>query len=83
MSDRAVRWAGGSRRRMRQSGVTIEARPGAVRERKPRPFGYAVQVRQFGRLVARVRVAGRCVERRLAQGLVVQCKIAKRSIDLH
>ena len=64
-------------------GVTIEARPGAVREGKPRPFGYDVQVRQSGRLVARVRVAGRCVERRLAQGLVVQCKIAKRSIELH
>ena len=39
-------------------GVTIEARPGAVREGKPRPFGYDVQVRQSGRLVARVRVAG-------------------------
>jgi hypothetical protein len=64
-------------------GVTIEARPGAVREGKPRPFGYDVQVRQSGRLVARVRVAGRCVERRLAQGLVVQCRIAKRSVELH
>jgi len=64
-------------------GVTIEARPGAVREGKPRPFGYDVQVRQSGRLVARVRVAGRCVERRLAQGLVVQCRIARRSIELH
>jgi hypothetical protein len=64
-------------------GVTIEARPGAVREGKPRPFGYDVQVRQSGRLVARVRVAGRCVDRRLAQGLVVQCRIARRSIDLH
>jgi hypothetical protein len=64
-------------------GVTIEARPGAVRAGKPRPFGYDVQMRQSGRLVARVRLAGRCVERRLAQGLVVQCKIAKRSIELH
>ena len=64
-------------------GVTIEARPGAVREGKSRPFGYDIQVRQSGRLVARVRVAGRCVDRRLAQGLVVQCKIAKRSIQLH
>ena len=35
-------------------GVTIEARPGAVREGRPRPFGYDVQVRQSGRLVARV-----------------------------
>ena len=48
-------------------GVVIEARPGAVREGSPRPFGYDVQVRQSGRLVARVRVAGRCVERRRAQ----------------
>jgi hypothetical protein len=64
-------------------GVTIEARPGAVREGKPRPFGYDVQVRQSGRLVARVRVAGRCVQRRLAQGLVVQCRTAKRSVELH
>jgi hypothetical protein len=64
-------------------GVTIEARPGAVRAGKPRPFGYDVQVRQSGRIVARVRVAGRCVERRLAQGLVVQCRIAKRSVELH
>ena len=63
--------------------MTIEARPGAVREDKPRPFGYDVQVRQSGRLVARVRVAGRCVERRLAQGLVVQCRIARRSVELH
>ena len=62
-------------------GVTIEARPGAVREGRPRPFGYDVQVRQSGRLVARVRVAGRCVERRLAQGLVVQCRIARRSVS--
>ena len=63
--------------------MTIEARLGAVREGKPRPFGYDVQVRQSGRLVARMRVAGRCGERRLAQGLVVQCKIAKRTVDLH
>jgi hypothetical protein len=64
-------------------GVTIEARPGAVREGRPRPFGYDVQVRQSGRLVARVRMAGRCVERRLAQGQVVQCRIARRSVQLH
>ena len=64
-------------------GVTIEARPGAVREGRPRPFGYDVQVRQSGRLVARVRVAGRCTERRLAQGLVVRCRITRRSVELH
>lgn len=64
-------------------GVTIEARPGAVREGKPRPFGYDIQVRQSGRLVARVRVAGRCVERRESRGLVVRCRIARRSAELH
>ena len=69
---------------MRQSGVTIEARLGAVREGKPRPFGYTTcRCASPDRLVARMRVAGRCGERRLAQGLVVQCKIAKRTVDLH
>jgi len=64
-------------------GLVIEARPGGVREGKPRPFGYDVQVRQSGRVVARVRVAGRCVERRESRGLVVRCRIARRSAELH
>ena len=64
-------------------GIMVEARPGGVRLGRPRPFGYDVQIRQSGRLVARVRMAGRCVERRLPQGLVNQCQIARRRAELH
>jgi hypothetical protein len=64
-------------------GATFDILPGGVRPGAPRPFGYDVQVRQSGRLVARVRVAGRCVQRREARGLVVRCSIAKRSVELH
>jgi hypothetical protein len=63
-------------------GIMVEARPGGVREGHPRPFGYDVQVHQSGRLIARLRQAGRCVERRLAQGLVTQCTIARSSYQL-
>jgi len=65
-----------------QYGVAVQARPGGVRLGAPRPFGYDVQVRQSGRLLARVRAAGRCVELRLAQGLVTQCQIRRRSTQL-
>ncbi len=64
-------------------GIMVEARPGGVREGQPRPFGYDVQVHQSGRLIARLRQAGRCVERRLPQGLVSQCRIARSSYQLH
>jgi hypothetical protein len=64
-------------------GVMVEARPGSVREGHPRPFGYDVQVHQSGRLIARLRQAGRCVQNRLPQGLVVQCRIARSSYQLH
>jgi hypothetical protein len=63
-------------------GIMVEARPGSVREGHPRPFGYDVQVHQSGRLIARLRQAGRCVERRLPQGLVNQCTIARSSYQL-
>jgi hypothetical protein len=63
-------------------GVGIGARPGAVRLGKPRPFGYDVQVRQSGRLIARARMAGRCVERRDSRGIFTDCKIARRSEKL-
>ena len=63
-------------------GILVEARPGGVRLGRPRPFGYDVQVRQSGRLVARVRMAGRCFERRRPQGLVTECQIARRSAQL-
>ena len=64
-------------------GIMVEARPGSVRPGRPRPFGYDVQVHQSGRLIARVRQAGRCVQHRLPQGLVVQCRIARSSYQLH
>jgi hypothetical protein len=63
-------------------GIMVEARPGGVRLGQPRPFGYDVQVHQSGRLIARLRQAGRCVERRLPQGLVTQCSIARSSYQL-
>jgi hypothetical protein len=63
-------------------GIMVEARPGSVRLGQPRPFGYDVQVHQSGRLIARVRQAGRCVERRLPQGLFTQCRIARSSYQL-
>lgn len=63
-------------------GILVEARPGGVRLGQPRPFGYDVQVRQSGRLIARLRQAGRCVERRLPQGLFTQCRIARSSYQL-
>ena len=64
-------------------GVVVNARPGSPRVGKPRPFGYDVQVRQSGRLVARLRAAGRCLEVRRPQGLVLECRMAKRRIELH
>ncbi len=64
-------------------GISVEARPGSVRLGRPRPFGYDVQVRQSGRLIARLRQAGRCTERRLPQGLFTSCKIARSSYELH
>lgn|GEM_PF-5903274 len=50
--------------------------------KKNRPFGYDVQVRQSGRLLARVRKAGRCVERRDSRGIFTACKIARASTKL-
>jgi hypothetical protein len=63
-------------------GVSINARPGGVRRGHPRPFGYDVHVRQSGRLLARVRVAGLCREVRGSRGIFTQCRIARRSIQL-
>lgn len=63
-------------------GILVEARPGGVRPGRPRPFGYDVQVRQSGRLIARVRMAGQCVQERRAQGIVDVCRIARRSAQL-
>jgi hypothetical protein len=64
-------------------GLVIQARPGGVRTGSPRPFGYDVQVRQSGRLLARVRAAGRCVELRDSRGFFVQCRMRARSTQLN
>lgn len=57
-------------------GFTVSAFPGAA---KNRPFGYDVQARQAGRLLARVRKAGRCVDIRRSSGIFHSCTIARSS----
>ncbi len=57
-------------------GIIVSAFPGAARNR---PFGFDVQVRQSGRLLARVRRAGRCTDTPLNGGLVHRCKVARHS----
>jgi hypothetical protein len=54
-------------------GITANARGGA----RQKPFGYDVQVRQAGRLVARVRRVGRCVLERRSVGIFRACKLAR------
>lgn len=60
-------------------GFTVSTFPGAA---KNRPFGYDVQVRQAGRLLARVRKAGRCRDIRRNGGSFHSCAIARSSILL-
>jgi hypothetical protein len=57
-------------------GIVVTTHPGAARNR---PFGFDVQVRQSGRLLARVRRAGRCTDRPLNGGIVHRCKVARHS----
>jgi hypothetical protein len=57
-------------------GIVVDARPGAA---KNQPFGFDVQVRQAGRLLARVRRAGRCVDVRRQSGIFLLCKVARSS----
>ena len=64
-----ARWAA-------EYGITVDAFPAAG---KNRPFGFDVQVRQSGRLLARVRRAGRCVDRPLNGGISHSCKVARHS----
>ena len=64
-------------------GAVIKVNPSAARIGKPRPFGYDVQVRHSGRLVARVRMAGRCFERHDSRGNFVTCRILKKRNELH
>jgi hypothetical protein len=55
-------------------GIVVDAFPGAGRNR---PFGFDVQARQSGRLLARVRRAGRCTDTPLNGGFVHKCTIAR------
>ena len=64
-----ARWAA-------EAGIVVDAFPGAARNR---PFGYDVQVKQSGRLLARVRRAGRCVDTPLNGGFSHRCKVARSS----
>ena len=64
-----ARWAA-------EAGIVVDAFPGAARNR---PFGYDVQVKQSGRLLARVRRAGRCVDTPLNGGFRHSCKLARAS----
>jgi hypothetical protein len=64
-----ARWAA-------EFGIVVSAFPGAG---KNRPFGFDVRVRQAGRLLARVRRAGRCVDVRRSSGIFHRCTIARSS----
>lgn len=63
-------------------GLAVQTGPGVARQGAPRPFGYDVQAKQSGRLLARVRIAGRCVELRDSRGIFTQCRIARSSKQL-
>jgi hypothetical protein len=55
-------------------GIVINVRPGAAKVQR---FGYDVQVRQAGRLLARVRRAGRCGSERRSTGIFYSCKLSR------
>jgi hypothetical protein len=57
-------------------GIVVTATPGAKR---PNAWGYDIQVRQAGRLLARVRRAGRCRIERRSYGLFDLCKLRRTS----
>jgi hypothetical protein len=64
-----LRWAA-------RYGLVVSAFPGAA---KNRPYGYDVQVKQAGRLLARVRRAGRCREITRNSGSFHSCTLARSS----
>lgn len=57
-------------------GIVVTATPGATR---PNSWGYDIQVRQAGRLLARVRRAGRCRTEHRSYGLFDLCKLSRTS----
>ena len=56
-------------------GIEVDTRPGADRPR-PRPFGFDIQARQDGRLIARYQRAGICREVRRASGIFTDCRLS-------
>lgn len=57
-------------------GAAINVFPGGAANR---PFGFDVQVRQSGRVLARIRRAGRCHDARDARGVFLQCSVSRSS----
>jgi hypothetical protein len=57
-------------------GIVVTATPGAKR---PNAWGYDIQVRQAGRLLARVRRAGRCRTEHRSYGLFDHCSLTRTS----
>lgn len=62
-------------------GIIVGAIPAPARLGAPRAFGYDLQVRQGGRLVGRVRKAGRCWQVRDSRGLFTDCRITRSSFQ--
>jgi hypothetical protein len=60
-------------------GILVEATPGAKR---PNAWGYDIQVRQAGRLLARVRRAGRCRTEHRNGGRFDHCSLTRSSTVL-
>jgi hypothetical protein len=56
-------------------GIDVDTRAGADHPR-PRPFGFDIQARQDGKLIARYQRAGICREVRRASGIVTDCRLS-------
>jgi hypothetical protein len=56
-------------------GIDVDTRAGADHPR-PRPFGFDIQARQDGKLIARYQRAGLCREVRRSSGIVTDCRLS-------
>ncbi|HKP20169.1 MAG TPA: hypothetical protein VJT68_01535 [Thermoleophilaceae bacterium] len=56
-------------------GIDVDTRAGADHPR-PRPFGFDIQARQDGRLIARYQRAGICREANTSRGIVTDCRLS-------
>jgi hypothetical protein len=56
-------------------GIEVDVRAGADHPR-PRPFGFDIQARQDGKLIARYQRAGICREANTSRGIVTDCRIS-------